>query len=115
MGLIPPGDVPPFFYVQNPTNLSATRNRESGPEVGITFNGTRRDVLIQDIIAVNGAREPTAATAARVHRQAFIYLSSAGTAPPASAIAKLDNIRRQWEGFFLAATDGRMTAITTLR
>ena len=115
MGLVGPNQVPPFFYVQNPTNLSSTRNRESGPEVGITFNGTRRDVLVQDIVAIHGPREPSAATAAKVHRQAFIYLSSAGTAPPASVIAKLDNIRRQWEGFFLSATDGRMTAITTLR
>ncbi|MDQ3487903.1 MAG: hypothetical protein M3468_09230, partial [Acidobacteriota bacterium] len=115
MGLVAPSEVPPFFYVQNPTNPSAARTRESGPEVGITFTGTRREVLIQDIVAVHGPREPTAASAAKVHRQAFIYLSSAGTAPPASAIAKLDNFRRQWEGFFLSATDGRMTAITTLR
>ena len=115
MGLIGPNQVPPFFYVQNPTNLSSARTRESGPEIGITFNGTRREVLVQDIVAIHGPREPSAATAAKVHRQAFIYLSSAGTAPPASAIAKLDNIRRQWEGFFLTATDGRMTAITTLR
>ncbi|MBA3641175.1 MAG: hypothetical protein H0W53_18285 [Acidobacteria bacterium] len=115
MGLVAPSEVPSFFYVQNPTNLSAARTRESGPEVGITFNGTRREVLLEDIVAVHGPREPTAASAAKVHRQAFIYLSSAGTAPPASAIAKLDNFRRQWEGFFLSATDGRMTAITTLR
>lgn len=115
MGLVAPSEVPSFFYVQNPTNLSAARTRESGPEVGITFNGTRREVLIQDIVAVHGPREPTAASAAKVHRQAFIYLSSAGTAPPASAIAKLDNFRRQWEGFFLSATDGRMAAITALR
>ncbi len=115
MGLVPPSQVPTFFYVQNPTNLSSARTRESGPEVGITFNGTRRDVLVQDVIAVHGSRDPSAATASKVHRQAFIFLSSAGTAPSASAVAKLDNIRRQWEAFFLAATDGRMTAITALR
>lgn len=115
MGLVGPNQVPAFFYVQNPTNTSSARDRESGPEVGITFNGTRREVLIQDIVAIHGPREPSAANAAKVHRQAFIYLSSAGTAPAQSAIAKLDNIRRQWEGFFLSATDGRMTAITALR
>ena len=115
MGLVPPGQVPPFFYVQNPTNLSAPRTRESGPEVGITFNGTRREVLIQDIVAIHGPREPAAAEAPKVHRQAFIFLSSTGSAPSAAAVAKLDNIRRQWEGFFVTATDGRMTAITTLR
>ncbi len=115
MGLVPPSQVPTFFYVQNPTNLSAARTRESGPEVGITFNGTRRDVLVQDVITVHGSRDPSSATSSKVHRQAFIFLSSAGTAPSASAVAKLDNIRRQWEAFFLTATDGRMTAITALR
>ena len=115
MGLVPPSQVPSFFYVQNPTNLSSARTSESGPEIGITFNGTRRDVLVQDVIAIHGSRDPSSANSSKVHRQAFIFLSSAGTAPPASAVAKLDNIRRQWEAFFLAATDGRMTAITALR
>lgn len=115
MGLVGANEVPPFFYVQNPTNLSASRTRESGPEAGITFNGTRRDVLIQDIIAIHGPRIPSASEAARVHRQAFIYLSSAGSGPAASAISKLDRIRLAWEAFFRTATDGRMTAITALR
>ena len=115
MGLVAPGQVPPFFYVQNPTNLSSARTRESGPEIGITFNGTRREVLVQDIVTIHGPRNPTAANSSKVHRQAFIFLSSTGTAPSASAVAKLDNIRRQWEAFFLTATDGRMTAITALR
>ena len=115
MGLVDENDVPPFFYVENPTNLSAPRTRESGPEVGITFNGTRREVLIQDIIAINGRRTPSASESARVHRQAFIYLSSAGSGPAAPAIAKLDGIRTAWERFFRDATDGRMRADTRLR
>ena len=115
MGLVEAHEVPPFFYVENPTNLSAARTRDSGPESGITFNGTRREVLIDDVLAVHGPREPSARDSARVHRQAFIYVSSSGATPAASAIAKLDNIRVQWEGFFRAATDDRMRAITTLR
>ena len=55
MGLVPETAVPPFFYVESPVNMSASRTRESAPEAGVTFNGTRRDVLIQDIIAINGA------------------------------------------------------------
>jgi hypothetical protein len=115
MGLVDESEVPSFFYVQNPTNTSASRTRESGPEIGITFNGTRRDVLIQDIVAIHGPRVPEARDAARVHRQAFIYLSSSGAGPAASAITKLDGIRTAWETFFRNATDGRMTAITALR
>lgn len=115
MGLVEPSEVPPFFYVQNPTNISSSRTPESGPQIGITFNGTRRDVLISDIIAIHGERVPSSRDAAREHRQAFIYLSSSGGGPAPAAIAKLDGIRRAWETFFAAATDGRMTAITALR
>jgi hypothetical protein len=115
MGLIPDSAVPPFFYVESPTNMSSDRTRESAPEVGITFNGTRRDVLIQDVIAIEGPRSPSAAESARVHRQAFVYLVSVGKAPDNGQVAKVDGIRRAWEGFFFQSTDRRMQAITTLR
>ena len=45
----------------------------------------------------------------------FIFVSSAGSTPAASAIAKVDRIRLEWEAFFRTATDGRMTAVTNLR
>jgi hypothetical protein len=115
MGLVPDSAVPPFFYVESPTNMSANRTRESAPEVGITFNGTRRDVLIQDVIAILGARSPSSADSARVHRQAFLYVVSAGKAADSGQVSKLDGIRRAWETFFFQATDRRMQAITTLR
>jgi hypothetical protein len=115
MGLVPDTAVPPFFYVESPTNMSATRKPESAPEVGITFNGTRRDVLIQDVQAIVGVRSPAAADSARVHRQAFLYIVSAGKTADSGQVAKVDGIRRSWEGFFLQATDGRMQAITALR
>ncbi len=115
MGLVPDTAVPPFFYVENPTNMSSNRSPESAPEVGITFNGTRRDVLIQDIEAIEGARSPSSAESARVHRQAFLYLVSAGKAADNGQVAKVDSFRRAWEGFLLQATDRRMQAITTLR
>ena len=115
MGLIPPSRVPPFFYVENPTNMSANRTAGSSPEVGVTFNGTKREILIQDILEVHGERSPSAADSARIHRQAFIFMVSAGRAQDAAAISKIDLIRRSWETFFLEATDRRMRAITALR
>jgi hypothetical protein len=115
MGLVPDTAVPSFFYVESPTNMSASRTNVSAPEVGITFNGTRRDVLIQDVIAIEGQRSPSAADSARVHRQAFLYVVSAGKTADGGQVAKLDGIRRAWEGFFLQATDKHMQAVTTLR
>jgi hypothetical protein len=114
MGLVPESAVPTLFYVEAPTNLSSSATAESGPRVGVTFNGTRRDVLINDIIAIHGPRRPSSSESARVHRQAFIYVVGSGRSPDGGQVAKLDRIRRQWEAFFLQATDGRMRADTRL-
>jgi hypothetical protein len=115
MGLVGPGLVPTFFYVENPTNMSVSRSSDSAPQVGVSFNGTRRNVRIEDIVAVHGPRVPSAETAPTLHRQAFIYVTSAGRTAEASQVEKLDRIRLAWEAFFLEATDGRMRAITSLR
>jgi hypothetical protein len=115
MGLVPVTEVPPFFYVADPLNLSEQKDRESAPDVGVTFNGTRRDVLIDDVVAIHGGRVPSSAESPRIHRQAFVYVVGAGRTPEAGHITKLDRIRREWEDFFAAATEGRMRAETRLR
>ncbi len=115
MGLVSENDVPPFFYVDNPVNVQPSRQTDSAPRVGVTFNGTRRDVLIQDVIAILGPRTPPASQSSRVHRQAFIFLIGAGRTADSGQIAKIDRIRRAWEPFFFQATEQRMQAVTTLR
>jgi len=115
MGLRSEADVPSFFYVENPVNVQPSQQADSAPRVGVTFSGTRRTVLIQDIVAAMGPRDPPAATSARVHAQAFIHLVSAGRQTDAANVSKIDRFRREWETFFLRATDGRMRAETRLR
>jgi hypothetical protein len=112
MGLIPPSSVPTFFYVESPVS---TKVKTDAPQIGVSFTGTRRDVLVDDVIAVNGPRVPAAADSPRTHRQAFIYVVSGGRTADAAQVAKVDRIRSQWEGFFLGATENRMTANTKLR
>ena len=114
MGLVSPPEVPPFFYVQSPVNMSQQKTKESAPQTGVTFNGTRRDVLIGDVISIHGARVPAAAQSPRVHRQAFLYIVGGGRSIDSAQVAKVDRIRQQWEAFFLQATDGRMRADTRL-
>ena len=115
MGLVAESEVPTFFYVQSPVNVSGGKTATSAPQIGVTFNGTRRDVLIGDVVAVLGQRSPSAAESPRVHRQAFIYVATAGRSPDGAQVAKLDRIRREWETFFNNATDGRMRAVTALQ
>jgi hypothetical protein len=114
MGLATPGEVSPFFFVESPANVQPDRNRESSPRTGVTFSGTRRDLVLQDVIDVLGARQPSAAESPRQHRQAFVYIISRGATPGAD-VQKLDRIRRDWPAFFQRATEGRMTVETSLR
>ena len=115
MGLRDESEVPPFFYAEAPANADPPARRTGSPQVGVTFNGTRRDVLIRDIIEVEGPRVPSTAESPRVQRQAFVYVVRGGREPNPDHVAKLDRIRLQWETFFRAATDDRMTAETRLR
>ena len=101
MGLIPASQVPTFFYVENP---SSNKQRGDAPQINQSFTGTRRDVLIDDVIAINGARSPAADVAPHTFRQAFIYVVSNGRTADSALVAKLDRIRSQWEAFFGTAT-----------
>ena len=115
MGLRHDHEVPPFFYVEAPMNAMPPARGTGAPQVGVTFNGTRRDVLIQDVIEVEGPRIPDADESPRVQRQAFLYVVRGGRDPNPDHVARLDRIRLQWESFFRAATDNRMRAETRLR
>ncbi len=115
MGLRDAADVPPVFYVDSPTNVVPSRDNASNPRVGVTFNGTRRSVLIQDVVDAMGTRVPSAAESPKLHRQAFLYVVGPGQTADPAAVARIDRYRREWEPFFLKATDGRMRVDTRLR
>ena len=115
MGLRHDHEVPSFFYVEAPTNAMPPARSTGSPQVGVTFNGTKREVLIQDVIEVEGARVPSADESPRVHRQAFVYVVGSGREANPDRLTKLDSIRLQWEPFFREATDNRMQAETRLR
>ena len=115
MGLVRDTDVPPFFYVENPTNVQPTAEAGTAPRVGVTFTGTRRDVLISDVVEAMGPRQPSADDSPKVHRQAFLFLTGKGRSTDRVAVAKIDRIRRAWERFFAQATDGRSRVETRLR
>jgi hypothetical protein len=115
MGLVRDVDVPPFFYVENPVNVVPPRQKESAPRVGVTFSGTRRDVLIQDVVQVLGRRNPEATQSPKLLHQAFIFITTGRRTADARDVAKVDVFRQAWERFFLQATDGRMRSDTHLR
>ena len=112
MGLLGESEVPRAFYVESPSG--ASQDRESAPRTGIAFTGTRREVSIGDVVAAMGPRDPPASRSPRAHRQAWVYVVGRGRTADPAAIAKLETIRRAFEGFFSDATGGRMSVETRL-
>jgi len=110
MGLIPASAVPPFFYVTGAGDIRPERH----PEVGVAFTGQRRDVTIEDVIAVEGEREPPSTAAPKAFKMAFVLIEPQGKSPSRASLAKLDRIRRRWESYFHEATDFRGSVDTRL-
>ena len=118
MGVLPESEVPATFYVSSPVITEPTSggfNRESAPRSGVSMTGSRNEVTIGAVVAEMGARSPTAGSGPRAHRQAWIYVTSAGRAADPAAIAKLETFRRAFEDFFAQATGGRMSVDTRLQ
>jgi hypothetical protein len=115
MGLLKESEVPPFFYVEDPLSVTPPERNDSAPRVGVTFKGTKRTVLIQDVTAVVGRRQPAAGTGSKVHRQAFVFVAGLGNSVNDTYVAKVNRIRTAWVDFFSTATSGRMRAETRLR
>lgn len=110
MGLRPAEEVPPVFVV-SPASVSGSRS----PQAGVSFNGTRVDVHVGDIIAAEGRRTPDHTVAQRRFRVGFVLVVPAGTEPPVADVARVENIRSQFESFFHAAVSERASVDTTLR
>jgi hypothetical protein len=115
MGYVTESQVPPFFYVENPSNIVPSREREDAPRPGVTFNGTKRTVLIQDVVDVMGRRQPSPGEAPRTHRQAFIFVLSSGRTLDRAQTDKIELIRREWGTFFGRAVEGRARIESRLR
>ncbi|HEY0558475.1 MAG TPA: hypothetical protein VGG20_29760 [Thermoanaerobaculia bacterium] len=113
MGLIPASAVPPFFYVSGGTSESIQPGRH--PEIGVSFTGQRHDVTIDDIIAVEGERQPSSDVAPKTFKMAFVLIEPVGKSPSRASLAKVDRIRRRWESYFHTATDLHGTVDTRLR
>lgn len=111
MGQVSAAEVPGWFYVEAPL---ANQDREDGTIAGVTFNGTRRDVLIQDVIDALGPRVPSADDSPREHRQAYVFVRRPGAVLDSRDLTRLARIREEFGPFFNRATGQRMTVRTTL-
>jgi uncharacterized protein (TIGR03437 family) len=114
MGFRLVNEVPPSFAV---VNSGLTNSRP--PQTGVTFNGTRLDIPIDDIVAAAGRRTPDATIAQRAFRMAFVLIvpeepSFTADALLPAAIAQIDRYRADFPAFYAKATNFRATMDTTL-
>jgi hypothetical protein len=116
MGLRPPEDVPPFYFVEDPDDFQPNRAYKfsSTPEVGVTFTGRRRDVRIEDVVAAMGPRVPGAAESPRLLRQAFVLVADETALATPERLAALSRIRTRFSPWYERATGGRGTVDSTL-
>ena len=100
MGLIPARRVGNFFLVTEASDFIAADT----PELDATFDGTRVNLGVDDIITAVGERIPNNTKAPKRFRMAFILVGRKGEPPSQTAIDKVDRIRRLWRPYFRAAS-----------
>jgi len=112
MGFRAPEEVPPTFLVTDSPNVSSGSR---SPQVGVVFDGNRRDIAIQEVIDAVGRRTPDSTVSQRRFRFAFLLIVPAGQTPRADQIAQLETYRSLFEGFYQHAASDRAAAEATLK
>lgn len=114
MGLLPANQVPQFWYISNPNNVNPPANPASAPAAGTQARGNQTFVTIQNIIDVEGARDPGFATSPKIFRQAFILLTQQGVDVTQAELNQIERYRVAWENYFAEKTQNRGAVITNL-
>lgn len=105
-GLIDKTQVPPFFLIEAP-DIDANA---LPPPLGTTIRGTKRIVTIDDIIAAEGPRIPSADVSQKTFRFGFIYLVRPGEVINPADLDVVVQARRQVGLRYNALTHGLGTA-----
>jgi hypothetical protein len=124
MGLLPP-DAPELgdlFWVAGPHSFQPPQNVLGQPwtkdslsaKTPLTFQGTRVDLSVGEIVADLGPRSPAHADAQKHFRFAFVLVCPPQRPCSDEGLAWVDAQRSLWEGTFPTATGQRATADTKL-
>ncbi|MEZ5400152.1 MAG: hypothetical protein R2729_10830 [Bryobacteraceae bacterium] len=110
MGFRDPRDVPSSFYVARASVGSANRS----PQAGVSFDGERRDVSIDDVVAASGVRRPDFTVSQRRFRMAIVLVAREGSQPTAEEMAQIEGYRAGFDPFFARASGDRASMDTSL-
>ena len=107
MGLIAPSEVPDFFMLRN---LSPAGRDANGHPV---FKADRTKISIQDVIAVEGPRQPDVDHAQKQFNTGIVVIVEHGKKPSRELLERADGIRKAWMDYFATAT-GHRASMTTM-
>ena len=112
MGFRTPDEVPPTFLVSNSPQIA---NGSLPPQVGVFFDGDRRDIRVQDVIDVVGRRTPDSSVAQRQFRLAFVLIVPAGSTVDPGVLAQVETYRAAFADAYSRFASGRATVDPTLK
>ena len=106
-------EVDPLQLMVNvrPVDVAALRGRVRAPD---TVEADVMEVSIDQIIEMEGRREPDVGFNAKSIRQAWIYVYQNPTGSSASELVRIQDMADQWSDYFNQATGGRSVMSTTL-
>lgn len=104
MGMISADEVPPFFYIDHE---GSDVDREATTIAGVTVSGQRKNLDIGDIIAAEGARQPSVAASQKHFNAAFIIVTRPGQVVTNQALSYVNTLRSQVAERFAIMTGGR--------
>jgi len=105
MGLIGAAEVPDFFMLKN--LVPAGKDAAGHP----IFKADRTKVTVQDVIAVEGPRQPDVYHSQRKFNTGIVVLVDHGTKPSKDLIDRANAIRDKWMDYF-AITTGHRASMT---
>ena len=106
MGFRPPADVPDTFVVTDYNNVQPVWH----PLEGTGFEGSRRNIGVQELIQAEGRRTPDSTVAQRRYRFGFILVTPAGQPVAPEDVQQVETYRRQFEDVGLATEAERAAA-----
>ena len=109
MGLMAPSEVPDFFILRNLTD--AGRDANGHP----IFKADRSRITIEDVIAVEGPRQPDVDHSQKQFNTGMVIVVEHGKTPSRELIERVNGIRGAWTDYFATVTGHRASMTATVK
>ncbi len=114
MGLLEPSETSSTFLVDDPAGGPGLDDAGRKPEIGVRFDGIRKEVRVGNVIAAAGPRRPDASDSQRHFRYAFLLVVDDANAPDPDSIRKPNLLRTYWRIFASKEFGDRASSATDL-